>query len=155
GVNRVTGNQRTRHKTRAILEHWPRGQQRPTFSSMTTTAKQRVLDAYEREHAITMKLLRAFPVAKSEMKPHERLRTARDLAWFFVLERGLATTVLKGEFGAQPRGTPPAAPAWNDVLTSLEKVHQEFGAMVRAMPDATLEETVKFFVGPKQVGDVK
>jgi len=122
---------------------------------MPATAKQQFLDAYEREHALTMKLLRAFPGAKADMKPHARLRTARDLAWIFVLERGLGTSVLKGEFGTKPRSEPPPAPAWNEILPALEHTHKEFADFVRAIPDAKFDETVKFLTGPKQVGDVK
>lgn len=119
------------------------------------TPKQQFLDSYEREHATTMKVLRAFPAEKSELKPHARLRTARELAWVFVLERGLGTTVLNNEFGSTPPSALPPAPPWKDVLAALAKAHQDFGDLVRAMPDAKLQETVKFFTGPKQVSDVK
>ena len=122
---------------------------------MTTSPKQQFLDAYEREHALTMKLLRAFPAAKGDLKPHARLRSARDLAWIFVLERGLGTVVLNGEFGAKPPSASPPAPGWDDILSALEKAHKDFGTLVRAMPDAKLDETVKFLTGPKKVGDVK
>jgi uncharacterized damage-inducible protein DinB len=122
---------------------------------MAATPKQQFLDAYEREHALTMKLLRAYPAAKGDLKPHARLRSARDLAWIFVLERGLGTTVLKGEFGATPRSALPPAPAWNDILPALEKTHQDFATFLRSLPDAKLDGTFKFLTGPKQVGEVK
>ena len=32
--------------------------------------KQQYLDAYEREHTITMRLLRAYPSDKLDLKPH-------------------------------------------------------------------------------------
>ncbi|HUL04144.1 MAG TPA: DinB family protein [Gemmatimonadales bacterium] len=122
---------------------------------MATSPKQQFLDAYDREHAITMRLLRAYPPTKGDLKPHARLRTARELAWIFVLERGLGGMVLNGEFGAKPPAPQPPAPPWDDILPALEKAHKDFGALVRGLPDAKLEETVKFLTGPKQVGDVK
>lgn len=117
--------------------------------------KQQFLDSYEREHKTTMKVLRAYPADKSELKPHARLRTAREIAWVFVLERGLGTVVMNGQFGTAPPSPPPPAPPWNDVLAGLEKAHREFGDLVRGMPDDELMETSKFLTGPKQVGDVK
>src|SRR5688500_18234862 len=60
----------------------------PAFSAVQSE-RQKFLDAYEREHAITMKVLRAYPPEKSELQPHPKCKPARDLAWIFVLERGL------------------------------------------------------------------
>ena len=41
--------------------------------------RQQFLDAYEREHAITMKILRAYPPDKGELRAHPKLKTAREL----------------------------------------------------------------------------
>jgi len=120
-----------------------------------TSPKQQFLDSYEREHALTMKLLRAFPAAKADLKPHAKLRSARDLAWVFAQERGFGTVVLNGEFGSKPGAAAPPAPTWNDMIPAIDKAHQEFGNLVRSMSDAKLDEKVTFFTGPKQMGDVK
>src|SRR6267154_5764304 len=48
--------------------------------------KQAFLDAWERESATTMKLLRAYPGEKDGLKPHDSCRSAKDLAWTFVFE---------------------------------------------------------------------
>ena len=37
---------------------------------MTRSAKQQFLETYEREHATTMKVLRAFPPDQAELQPH-------------------------------------------------------------------------------------
>ena len=58
---------------------------------------QAFLEAYEREHEITMRVLRAYPTDKLELRPHPRSKTARELAWIFVLERGLGTRVWNHE----------------------------------------------------------
>jgi uncharacterized damage-inducible protein DinB len=120
--------------------------------------KERFLAVYEQEHERTMKVLRAFPAAKAELRPHPKLKTARELAWVFVVERGLGTHVVMNDVFAKggPSGPMPQPPeSWDAVLQALEQAHKEFGEAVRGLPDAQLEKTVKFFTGPKQMGDIK
>ena len=120
------------------------------------TAKQQFVDAYEREHATTMRVLRNYPADKTDLRPHAKCKTARELAWVFVLERGLGTKVYHNEFATEPpSGSPPPPPAsWTDLLGAIEKAHKEFGDLIRSTPDQKLTETVKFFTGPKQMGDI-
>src|SRR5687768_13762473 len=59
---------------------------------------QTLLDAMEREHATTVRVLRAFPPDKLDLQPHPRSKTARDLAWLFVLEQGLLEKALTTGF---------------------------------------------------------
>src|SRR5688572_23775977 len=130
----------------------------PAVGAMVSQ-KQQFLAAYEREHAITMRVLRAFPPEKSELQPHPRCKTARELAFIFALERGLATLVFNDAFaaggdGASPRQTPAPPASWNAVLAAVAKTHEDFGNIVRATPEEKLFETVKFFTAPKTLGDV-
>ena len=121
------------------------------------TPKQQFLGAYEREHAVTQKVLDAYPTNKLDLRPHPKCRTARELAWMFVLERGLGTAVFNNEFAKQPPSgnLPPPPDSWTDLRAALDKTHKDFGDLVRAAPDAKLSETVKFFTGPKTLGDVR
>jgi uncharacterized damage-inducible protein DinB len=117
--------------------------------------KQQFLDAYEREHATTMRVLRAYPTDKAELKPHAKLKSARELAFVFALERGLGTMVYKDAFAqGGPSGDTPKAPkSWDAVLAAVEKSHEDFGDLIRGASDADLQKKVKFFVAPKQLGD--
>jgi uncharacterized damage-inducible protein DinB len=118
--------------------------------------KQAFLDAYEREHAITMRVLRALPADQADLRPHPRCKTARELAFVFVVERGLATLVFNDAFasGMPPGGFPEPPATFNEVVTAFEKAHIEFGRVVRDTPEEKLFETVKFFTGPKTLGDM-
>lgn len=126
---------------------------------MPTTAqtqKDRFLGVYEDEHQRTMRVLRAYPPDKAELKAAPSCKSARELAWIFVIERGMGTKVWHDEFAkAGPSGTPPPAPEkWADILQALEKAHKDFADLIRKTPDADLNKTVRFFVGPKAMGDI-
>ena len=72
---------------------------------MSSSAKQRFLDNYDREHERTVRVLRAYPADKLDLKPHEMSKSARDLAWIFFLERALITRVWHDELF---KGIPPS-----------------------------------------------
>lgn len=119
-------------------------------------AKEQFLNAYDREHATTMRLLRAYPADQLELRPHAKCKTAHELAWVFVVERGLGTRLWHDEFASGvPSGTPPTPPQnWNDLLAALDKAHTEFGNLVRSASDDQLQQKVHFFVAPKTMGEM-
>ena len=119
------------------------------------SAKEAFLRTYDEEHARTMKVLRAYPTDKLELKPHAMSKSARDLAWIFVLETYLGMRVWRDELAKGVQGKPPVAPeSWNEILNAVEKAHQDFAGMVRSASDDDLKRRVKFFVGPKQMGEL-
>jgi uncharacterized damage-inducible protein DinB len=122
---------------------------------MSSNARQAFLDAYEREHAITMKVLHAYPADKKDLRPHPKSKTARELAWIFVLERGLGKAVANDAFAsAPPSGKPPETPeSWEEILNKLEETHKDFGKFVKELPEERLRGTSKFFVGPNKLAD--
>jgi uncharacterized damage-inducible protein DinB len=128
----------------------------PAVLAALTSQKESFLNAYDREHATTMRVLRAFPAAQMELRPHAKCKSARELAFVFAAERGLGKLLMQNAFAnGMPAGGPPPIPAdWDGVLTAVEMAHQEFGAMIRDMPDEQLMETVKFFVAPMVMGDM-
>lgn len=123
---------------------------------VSAAAKQQFLDTYEREHATTMRVLRAYPADKAELRPHPRCKTARELAWVFALERGLGRMVFDDEFATRPPsgGAPPPPAAWPEVLEAVERSHREFGDLVRGTSEEALSEAVSFFTAPKTMGKV-
>jgi hypothetical protein len=73
---------------------------------------QQYLDAAAREHATTLKLLRAYPAGKDDLRPAPVSKTARELAWIFVMEQGLLEVALtKGFDWSAPPPESPEAPA--------------------------------------------
>jgi uncharacterized damage-inducible protein DinB len=127
----------------------------PALTATTRSARQQFLDLYEREHAITMRMLRAFPPEHAELRPHPKLKSARELAFVFVLERGLGTAALANAFAAGMAGAGmPALPdSWEAVLAAIEQAHADFRDTINGYTDEQLLEPVKFFVAPHTLGD--
>ena len=117
------------------------------------TEKETFLNTWEREFQTTLKVLRAYPPDKLDLKPHERSRSARELAWTFVVEEHVIHGVIKGQIDFQNIPKPPAT--LREILTAYENAHKEMVSKVKALPEGDFNKTIKFFVGPKQMGDVR
>lgn len=118
--------------------------------------KEQFLNAYGREHATTMRVLRAYPADQLELRPHPRTRTARELAWVFVLDRWLGMMVYNDEFADKAgSGEAPPPPAdWQELLATLEKAQEDFVDLIRGTPDKDLGRAVRFLTGPGTMGEV-
>lgn len=124
---------------------------------MAPSPKQQFLDSFDREHATTMKVLRAFPKDKVDTKLHPNIKTAKELAWVFVMECGLGTKVWHDELAKGiPTGSKPPQPPekWEDLLAALEKQTKEYRSLISSTPDAQFSEDVHFMVGPKKMGSI-
>lgn len=119
------------------------------------TEKEQYLTTFEKEYPVTLNVLRAFPETKSDLKPHERSKSAKDLAWNFLFESFAGVQGMNGEFPFPPKGLPGQPATWAGVVSEVEGAFKSLGEKVRKTSDADLNKTVKFFVGPKQMGDVR
>ena len=50
------------------------------MTQRTATEKDMFLQTFQRECQTTLKVLKAYPANKADLKPHEKSRTAKDLA---------------------------------------------------------------------------
>ena len=120
----------------------------------TATEKDQFLQTFERECAITTRQLKAFPSANGDFRPHEKSRTAKELAWTFVGEQGVAGMALKGKIDfSQP--SPPPPPTYNDAVVAFEKACRDTRTLVTNATDAQLQKTVQFPTGPGKMGDFR
>ena len=118
--------------------------------------KEKFLATFDREHETTMRVLRAYPEEKLDLQPHPKSKSARALAWLFVLECYLGQRVWRDEFahGLTP-GNPPKAPErWPDVLSAIETAHADFRRMVADATDEELAANVHFFNAPRTMGEI-
>jgi uncharacterized damage-inducible protein DinB len=117
--------------------------------------KEAFLKVYDREHATTLRVLNAYPKDKTDLRPHPKSKTALELAWVFVLERGLGMKVWNDEIakGTQSGKLPGVPESWDEVIAAYEKAHQEFRSVIAAASEDDLSEIVHFYVAPKTMGD--
>jgi uncharacterized damage-inducible protein DinB len=135
----------------------PKDVAKKPVTETTLAWKDMFMGIWEQEYQTTMKLLKAYPEGKSDLRPHAKLRTARELAWGFLGgEAWMIEGCVTGSFdmgnAAEPTG-PPAT--MHEVIDAYEKQHSDSMAKVKRMNDADFNKTIKFFVAPKQMGDYR
>jgi uncharacterized damage-inducible protein DinB len=124
---------------------------RPRVSSRES-AKKQFLDSFAREHATTLKVLRAFPPDQAEFRPHVRSKSARELAWMFVSEQKLIDMVLKDQLNVAG-SIPPAPPDLKAIIDQFERDFDETVGLLEETQDAKLDAMIQFPVGPGKMGD--
>jgi uncharacterized damage-inducible protein DinB len=117
--------------------------------------KEKFLEVFGQEHERTMRVLRAYPSGKDDLKPHPRVRTAREVAWTLALGEGLMARALTTGFDwSKPPGKPPEPPGTiGEIADAVERNYQRAVEILRGLDEAKLDETVQFFVGPRKLGD--
>lgn len=122
----------------------------------TATEKDMFLQSFEREVATTLKLLRAFPVDKSDFRPAEKSRSARELAGIFTMEQGLAARAIAGTLDFSKGGSPPQLDgSIPELIAMFEKASKETIANVTKSSEEDLNKGAQFPVGPGKLGDFR
>jgi uncharacterized damage-inducible protein DinB len=112
--------------------------------------RKQFVDAFTREHATTMKVVRAFPTGKSEYRPHDRSSTARQLVWTFVIEQQLIMAALTDTLKLGG-GIPPAPEDFDAIVAQLESDFAKTRDLLQSATDAQLSSSVDFPTGPRQM----
>lgn len=118
------------------------------------TEKDMFLQTFENECRTTLKVLKAFPQTHGDYRPHERSRTAKELAWTFVQEQGVAERALAGKLDFTQRQPAPTG-GFADALTAFEQASRETAGRVAKATDDALQRTMKFPTGPGRMGDLR
>ena len=114
--------------------------------------KNQFLDTFRREHATTMRVLRALPPEQGEFRPHERSQSARHLAFTFAMEQKLISLAIQDQLKLGG-GMPKAPDDYDAIVNQFEKDFTDLVALIERTPEAQLYTTVKFPVGPGTMGD--
>lgn len=119
----------------------------------TKSEKESYCTAFDREYQTTLKVLRAFPVAKAELKPVESSQSAREIAWTLALCQSCVEPILRGD--AMMKEMPPIPSTWPEVLSAFEDAHKRSTTRLAELKEEDLNRTARTMVGPKQEGDVR
>jgi uncharacterized damage-inducible protein DinB len=116
--------------------------------------REAFISRWEKEFATTLKVLRAYPASKSDLRPHAKCPTAKELAWRIAAEEPFFVNgALSGNFDFAGMGNAPAT--MEDVIAGYEKTHGGLVAKLKQASDADFEKKVAFFTGPKTMGEVR
>jgi uncharacterized damage-inducible protein DinB len=117
------------------------------------SARQALLDSYQRESATTLKILRAFPPAHAELRPHVTSNSAQQIAWTFAIENALMESALRNELRMPPT-FPPMPQGWDDCVDAYERGVERVTSLLQSARDEAMNEMVPFMTGPRQFADV-
>jgi len=142
---------KTAHKTARKTAHKSAAAK---HSHMHAGAKEQFLSAFGREHKTTVRVLKAYPNEKHELRPHGKSKSAAELAWIFPMESMLAQKALtEGLDWSKPMASSPPPPKSLDAIIAMyETAHAKVADLVEDMSDDDLMETIQFPVAPRTIG---
>jgi uncharacterized damage-inducible protein DinB len=122
----------------------------------TMTDREMIAHNLEQEIQTTLKLLKEFPENKLDLKPSDKLRTAREIAWVLVSDIKALSIATQGEIFVPDAPPPPLPPrSMKEIIGALEAVCNEVLSRLKGMSEGKFQQkTVKFPVGPKQMADI-
>jgi uncharacterized damage-inducible protein DinB len=115
--------------------------------------REQFLLVFNKEHATTRNVIRAYPVDQGSFQPHTRSHSAKRLIWTFAQEQDIVARAIDGKLNMPP--TMPQEPATlAEVIAAYEAGVKDVARKVARMPDSRLASTVRFFTGPGTISDV-
>lgn len=118
------------------------------------TQKEIITQHLDQELGTTLKVLRAFPEEKLDLKPSAKSRTAKELAWVLVSDVKAFSIGIDGEIFSGNPAPPPLPPSdMKEIIGALEGVKKEVLSKLNSLSeDRFNQKTLQFPVGPKQMG---
>jgi uncharacterized damage-inducible protein DinB len=113
-----------------------------------------LLQQFEQELKTTLKILKAYPADKPDIKPAEKSRTAKDLIWTMVQDIQLAIQGLKGTIDWESISAPSPGTI-EEMIKAFEDYSKKFKSKLKNMkPDKFKKSKVEFFVAPGKTGKI-
>jgi len=115
------------------------------------TEKQVFLKAWEREFESNLEMLNAIPANIQDLKPSERSRTPKEIAWTIVAEeRELIGGGVAGYVNLKP--APKAPSTLQEIIKTYRTVHEETVERVKALSDSDFDKPLKGLNLNRKVG---
>lgn len=124
------------------------------MTQQTMTEIDAFKHTFENEYRTTRKLLHAYPAAKAEMKPAEKMKSAKELAWMLTLNQMVVVPTLEVE-KLDGSGLPKPVEKWEEILATFDKAHKDTVARLGRITDAEWNGSLQMPTGPKQMGSMR
>ncbi|MCI0444343.1 DinB family protein [bacterium] len=105
------------------------------------------------EFQTSSRVLKAFPIDKGELQPHEKSQTAKRCAWNLVLGPIALQQALDDKFTIPPN-FPSAPDNWSNVIESFETESSKAIRKFEEANDSQLQGSVPFVLGPGQMQNI-
>jgi uncharacterized damage-inducible protein DinB len=106
--------------------------------------KEQIVNFRALEFATTMKVLRAYPEDKLDMKPAEKSRTARELIVTLIREEYVCRGAMRGDL--RRADSPESMPqGLEDMLEMLNQIHNEVQNTIAQAGDEELNRIIDFY----------
>jgi uncharacterized damage-inducible protein DinB len=104
-------------------------------------SKESFLQIWEREFQTTARVFKAFSPDQLKLKPHERSRSVRDLAWQCVIDEGvIASTEALNDLRNVPPSPPPPE-TMEEVVAAYQTAHATAVAKVSQFSEEEFNRT--------------
>ena len=108
------------------------------------TAREQILNVRALEFATTMRVLKAYPEAKLEMRPAEKSRSARELIGTFIAEEYVCGAAIRGEpIGGHSAQSLPEN--LKDLLEVFNRIHNEVQHEIAQAADEGMDRETDFY----------
>jgi uncharacterized damage-inducible protein DinB len=126
----------------------------PAYTPPVVSSKQQFIDVWTRENATTRRVVAAFADGLGEFTPHERCKTAREVAYIFARSQTRIAAALSNEWQWPPPPFPPMPTSYADVVAAFDRTTDAVKAALWDAPESRMAETITFLTGPKQFGQI-
>jgi len=105
-------------------------------------AKEIFLRIWDREATTTVKVIRAFPPDSLDVKPHERSRSIRDLAWQCVIDERVIEKIIDGSSDLRNVPPSPLPPQTTEEIASAYEAAHHAALEKMRRPETLFSKTV-------------
>ena len=117
------------------------------------TEKEMLIDRWNIEFQTTMRVFKAYPADKLDLRPAEKSRTARELAWVLCADEMMLMGAIAGNIDfSQPSPPPPST--MEELMSVFENIHKKNIKNLKKLSPAQFKRKVKFPVAPRKMGTV-
>jgi uncharacterized damage-inducible protein DinB len=117
------------------------------------TEKEMFLNSWKREHETLLRVLKAYPTDKLDLRPSEKSRTAKELAWTFASEQALLEGALNGKVDFSKM--PPVPATYDEIFVALETNRKKLARKVQRVTSKQWNLKIPLMVAAGKMGKVR